>query len=113
MKQGLPVRPSPPVRPRRLGVAEAKSKLSEVLRDAAARPTIIHSRGHDVAVVLAIEEYTQLVADQHPPAAGGAAFLERIEALRARHGGGVDDFEPARLKLELAPPFGRKRSPRR
>jgi len=30
---------------RRLGVAEAKSKLSEVLRDAAQGPTIIHSRG--------------------------------------------------------------------
>ena len=27
----------------------------------------------------------------------GAAFLQRVEALKQRHGGGVDDFEPARL----------------
>ena len=113
MKQSLPARPPAPVRPRRLGVAEAKSKLSEVLRDAANGPTIIHSRGQDVAVVLAIEEYTRLVADQHPAAAGGAGFLERIAALRERHGGGIDELEPARLELELQRPFGRKQSPRR
>jgi prevent-host-death family protein len=112
MKQSLPARPPPPVRPRRLGVAEAKSKLSEVLRDAAAGPTIIHSRGHDVAVVLAIEEYTALVADKLPASAGGAAFLERIATLRAHHGGGVDTFEPARLEIEPERPFARKRSPR-
>jgi prevent-host-death family protein len=112
MKQSLSASHKASVRPRRLGVAEAKSKLSEVLRDAAAGPTIIHSRGHDVAVVLAIEEYTQLVAEHSPAASGGAAFLARIEALRARHGGGVDDFEPARLDFEPARPFTRKRSPR-
>ena len=113
LKQSLPARPAPPVRPRRLGVAEAKSRLSEVLRDAASGPTIIHSRGHDVAVVLAIEEYTKLLADQHPPSSGGAGFLDRIAALKQRHGGGVDEFAPARLALEIEQPFARKRSPRR
>ena len=37
--------------------AEAKSKLSEVLREAAQGPTVIHSRGKDLAVVLAMEDY--------------------------------------------------------
>ena len=42
------------LRTRRLGVAEAKSKLSEVLREAAQGPTVIHSRGRDLVVVLAL-----------------------------------------------------------
>ena len=49
-------------RHRRLGVAEAKMRLSELLRDAAAGPTVIHSRGRDVAVVLAVEDYDRLTA---------------------------------------------------
>lgn len=84
-------------RTRRLGVAEAKGKLSEVLRDAAQGPLVIHSRGRDLAVVLAIEDYERLTAGQQPSKAGGSEFLERIEALKLRHGGGVSDFEPARL----------------
>jgi hypothetical protein len=43
------------------------------------------------------EDYERLAADQLPPRAGGAAFLQRVEALKQRHGGGVSDFEPARL----------------
>src|SRR5258708_5632353 len=111
MKQVIPA-PPPLVRPRRLGVAEAKSKLSEVLRDAAAAPTIIHSRGRDVAVVLGVEEYERLVAGGQPAQGSGAAFLGRIEAWKQRHGGGVDDFEPARLDLKLAEPFARRRKAR-
>ncbi|HJX26442.1 MAG TPA: type II toxin-antitoxin system Phd/YefM family antitoxin [Thermoanaerobaculia bacterium] len=95
-------------RTRRLGVAEAKSKLSEVLRDAANGPTVIHSRGRDLAVLLAIEDYEQLMADQQPPRAGGASFLKRVEALKQREGGGVD-FEPPRLDFTPAEPFARKR----
>ncbi|MEP7125381.1 MAG: type II toxin-antitoxin system Phd/YefM family antitoxin [Byssovorax sp.] len=112
MKQSLRATPPPPARPRRLGVAEAKSRLSEVLRDAASGPMIIHSRGHDVAVVLAIDDYTQLVADHEPASAGGAAFLARVEALRAHHGGGVDNFEPTRLEMKPERPFARPRRPR-
>lgn len=92
-------------RVRRLGVAEAKSKLSEVLRDAAQGPTIIHNRGRDLVVVLSIEEFERLTADQQPPKAGGAAFLQRVDALKQRYGGGVGDFEPARLDFEPAAPF--------
>jgi len=92
-------------RARRLGVAEAKSKLSEVLRDAAQGPTVIHSRGRDLVVVLSIEDFERLTADQQPPRAGGAAFLQRVVALKQRYGGGVSDFEPARLDFVPADPF--------
>lgn len=92
-------------RTRRLGVAEAKSKLSEVLREAAQGPTVIHSRGRDLVVVLAIEDYERLTADQQIPQARGAAFLQRIEAVKQRFGGGVNDFEPARLDFMPAEPF--------
>jgi prevent-host-death family protein len=102
-----------PHKTRRLGVAEAKSKLSEVLRDAAQGPTVIHSRGRDVAVVLAMEDYERLTAGQPTSRAGGAAFLERVEALKERHGGGVLDFEPARLDYVPASPFARKGTERR
>jgi prevent-host-death family protein len=97
-------------RTRRLGVAEAKSRLSEVLRESAQGPTVIHSRGKDLAVVLAIEDYERLTADRQTPRAGGAAFLERVEALKQRHGGGVSNFEPARLDFVPAEPFARKRT---
>src|SRR5258708_35552471 len=92
---------------RRLGVAEAKGKLSEVQRDAAQGPLVIHSRGRDLAVVLAIEEYERLTADQQPSRAGGSAFLQRVEALKLRHDSGVIDFEPARLDFVPEHPFAR------
>jgi prevent-host-death family protein len=95
-------------RTRRLGVAEAKGKLSEVLRDAAQGPLVIHSRGRDIAVVLAVEEYERLTASQQPSRTGGSAFLQRVEALKLRHDGGVSDFEPARLDFVPADPFARK-----
>src|SRR6185436_575076 len=94
-------------RTRRWGVAEAKSRLSELLREAAKGPAIIHSRGRDLAVVLAIEDYEQLISGQVSPEAGGASFLKRIEALKARYSGGVSDFEPPRLEFVPAEPFAR------
>lgn len=92
-------------RTRRLGVAEAKSRLSEVLRDVAQGPTVIHSRGRDLAVVLAMEDYERLTAGQQPQKIGGAEFLQRIETLKQRYGGGVSDFEPARLDFVPVDPF--------
>jgi prevent-host-death family protein len=102
------------VRPtRRVGIAEAKSKLSEVLRETAQRPTIIHSRGRDLAVLLAIGEYEQLIAE-HPGAPGtGGAFLSRIEAVKRRHGGGVEEFKPASMSFRAVDPFSRRRAPKR
>jgi prevent-host-death family protein len=95
-------------RPRRLGVAEAKSRLSELLRDAASGPTIIHSRGRDVAVVLAVEEYERLTAENSAERKGGTLFLERVDALKRRYDGGVGDFAPRRLAFEPVNPFARK-----
>lgn len=98
--------------PRRVGVAEAKSRLSEVLRDAAKGPTIIHSRGRDLAVLLAIEEYELLVAE-HPGGPGaGSIFLGRIDAVKRRHGGGVEEFEPAPMSFRAVDPFSRRRVPK-
>ncbi len=99
-------------RTRRLGVAEAKSRLSELLRDVAQGPTVIHSRGRDLAVVLAIEEYERLTA-QEPSEAGAIDFLRRVETLKSRYGGGVDDFEPARLNFVPAQPFAPEKPGRR
>ena len=95
-------------RTRRLEVAEAKTRWSEVVREARQGPTVIHSRGKDLVVVLAIEDYERLAADQHAPKAAGAAFLQRVEALKQRHGGGVEDFEPARLDFVPSQPFARR-----
>lgn len=61
--------------PRRVGVAEARSRLSEVLRDAAKGPTIIRSRGRDLAVLLALDEHEQLGAE--PPGVIVTADEER------------------------------------
>jgi prevent-host-death family protein len=99
-------------RTRRFGVAEAKSKLSELLRETAQGPMVIHSRGRDLAVVLAIKDYERLTADHQPSRAGGAAFLQRVEALKQRHGDGVSDFEPARLSFTPADPFARRKTGR-
>lgn len=98
---------------RRLGVAEAKTRLSELLRDAAQGPTVIHSRGRDLGVVLAIEDYERLMAAQQSSKPGGAEFLHRIETLKARYGGGVDDFEPARLDFVPVDPFAAEKTGRR
>jgi prevent-host-death family protein len=98
--------------PRRVGVAEAKSRFSEVLRDTAHGPTIIHSRGRDLAVLLPIAEYEQLVAE-HPGGPGtGGVFLGRIDAVKRRHGGGVEEFKPAAMSFRAVDPFSRRRAPR-
>lgn len=102
MKQ---VNPDAVRRSRRLGVAEAKSQLSAVLRDASQGPTIIHSRGRDLAVLLAMEDYERLVAEHEVGRGGGAAFLDRVEALKKQHGGGVDDFTPDRMSFTPVDPF--------
>lgn len=101
-------------RHRRLGVAEAKMRLSELLRDTTVGPTIIHSRGRDVAVVLAVEDYDRLTAEFGGLVRGGGAqFLDRVEARKAHHGRGGEDFEPQRLDLTLESPFARGRQTKR
>jgi prevent-host-death family protein len=105
--------PNPPKaarRPRRVGVAEAKARLSEVIRSLADGPVIIHSRGRDVGALVDIDAYERFVADaegQGRP--GGPAFLDALEALKLRHGGGVEGFDPARAKIVPHEPFRPRR----
>jgi prevent-host-death family protein len=96
--------------PQRVGVAHAKSRLSEVLRHTADGPTIIHSRGRDLAVLLAIEDYERLVTERPAGQGTGAALLGRIEALKRRRGGGVRDFKPAVMRFRAMDPFSRQHS---
>src|SRR5262245_23521795 len=91
---------------RRVGVAEAKAKLSEVLRSIERAPIGIHSRGRDIGALIDIATFERFTAandtDQRP---GGAAFLDAVDAIKQRHGGGVADFEPAPLKIRVGDPF--------
>jgi prevent-host-death family protein len=97
------------IRPhRRVGVAEAKARFSEVLREAVGSPTIIHSRGRDLAVLLAIDDYEQLAAGSARGAATGAAFLDRIDTVKRRHSGGVDQFSPPAMSFRAIDPFSRR-----
>jgi len=100
------VRPLP-VRPRRLSVAEAKAKLSEALRSIRSGPSIIHNRGRDVAVLIDVEQYEQLVAEQSAAHAQTPAksFFDRLEQLKRLHGGGVDGFEAPRIDYRPRRPF--------
>jgi len=109
MKQ--PSSPKParhyPLRPRRLSVAEAKAKLSEALRSIRSGPSVIHNRGRDVAVLIDVEQYEQLILDQQ--AAGAQtpvkSFLDRLQQIKQLHGGGVDAFEPRRIDYRPRKPF--------
>lgn len=98
---------------RRVGVAEAKARFSEVLREVGGSPTIIHSRGRDLAVLLAIDDYEQLAASSARGAGTGTAFLDRIDAVKRRHGDGVDEFSPPAMKFRAIDPFSRRRAKQR
>lgn len=110
MKKVMPLagRSLTPSGPRRVGVAAAKARLSEVLRGLDASPVVIHSRGRDVGVLVDIGTYGRIAAAS-PPRAGGAAFLAAVEALRARFGGGVEDFDPAPAEIVSRAAFGPRR----
>jgi hypothetical protein len=41
--------------------------------------------------------------------AGGRAFIETVEALKKRHGGGVDGFDPAPAVIQPQDPFQTRR----
>ena len=114
-KVTLPVSQEPETRPpalsRRVGVAEAKAKLSGVLRTLAEGPVIIHSRGQDMGALLDIKAYERLAANEPGGARpGGLALVEAIEALKRRHGGGIEDFEAAPAVVVTQDPFRRRRA---
>jgi prevent-host-death family protein len=95
------------VRPRRLSVAEAKAKLSEAIRSVRSGPSIIHNRGRDVAVLIDVEQYEQLVKDNEAAQAQSPtkSFLERVGQLKERFGGGADGFKPPRTSFRPRNPF--------
>jgi prevent-host-death family protein len=96
---------------RRLGVAEAKARLSRVLRSLEEGPVVIHNRGRDLGALVDIESYERLTASgPHADApTGGEAFLRAVEALKLRHGGGVEDFQVPPADLEPLDPFAARR----
>ncbi len=99
-------RPTPRLaRARRLGVAQAKAKLSEAVRRVAEGPIVIHNRGRDVAVLVGMDQFER--SDRPDDDNGGQTFLSQLERLKARYGGGVEDFAPATLQLTASAPFAR------
>jgi prevent-host-death family protein len=82
---------------RRVGVAEAKAQLPEILRTAPRRRTIIQRRGRDVAVVIGIDELRRL-EEAAGGATTGARMLARLASWRDRTGG-VEGFEPVRASI--------------
>jgi prevent-host-death family protein len=82
----------------RYSVAQAKARLSEVLRGAEGTPAVIHNRGRDVAVIVSMADYQRLRAQagQRPT----TQWRGRLDEWRARTGG--VEFEPAPLTLEPA-----------
>jgi prevent-host-death family protein len=98
-----------PGRARRLGVAEAKAKLSEVLRSLPRGPIVIHARGRDLGALVDIETFERLAGDDGPiDRPGGAAFLEVVDALKQRHGGGAA-FDPKPAVIKPHDPFRARR----
>ena len=89
----------------RLSVAEAKARLSEVLRNVDAGPTVIHNRGRDTAVLLGMKAYERLVAAAGDGTTPMTAFLRDVDALKDRLGGGVE-LDVDRVSLTPQDPFG-------
>ena len=86
--------------PRRVSVADAKARLSSLIREAGQRPTVIQNRGHDVAVLVSLAEYERVSALASAPAESRAErFLREVGTLKEELGGGVDDFNPSPLDL--------------
>jgi prevent-host-death family protein len=104
LTRGLPALP----RAKRLNVSEAKAKLSQALRELEGSPTIIHNRGRDVAALISMEDYERLVrAEASESAPNMRSFLDSVDALKRRFGGGATlPFEPASLTPRN--PFGRR-----
>lgn len=98
---------------KRVGIAEAKAHLSEVIRAASEQPVVIHNRGTDVAVVLAMDAYEKLREASVPNDA--ERFLADVALLRDRYGGGADipyervDFTPRNPFEERPKPKARKK----
>ncbi len=99
--KNVPARaPKPRKKPQRVSVADAKARLSSLIREAAKRPTVIHNRGRDVAVLMSIVDYEKasIIASVQPESKA-EKFLREASALRDKLGGFEDDFSPEPLDL--------------
>jgi prevent-host-death family protein len=107
MKQTIS-RPYPAApRTKRLNVSEAKSKLSQALRELDNSPTIIHNRGRDVAVLISVEDYEKLLAAERSTSAPTMrSFVEGVDELKQRFGGGAV-LPPESMTFVPRNPFGR------
>ena len=100
-----------PTGTRRLGVAQAKARLSQVLRSLENGPVVIHARGHDLGVLMDIGTFDRLGShDATIEGPGGASFLSAVDALKRRHGA-VGTFHPKRANLRPQDPFRSRRRP--
>lgn len=96
---------------KRVGIAHAKAHLSEVVRDAAVAPIVIHNRGKDVAVVVGAEEYERLVDAAAARPTAGQRFLDTVNELKEQYGGGYEiPWEPIDFVLRnpFASPGGKR-----
>lgn len=90
----------PRKKPRRVSVADAKARLSSLIRETEQRPTVIQNRGRDVAVLMSLADYERVSALASAPAESRAErFLREVGALKKEFGGGVDEFSPSPLDL--------------
>lgn len=74
-------------REKRMGVAEAKAHLSEVLKTADVEPVVIHSRGRDVAVVVGMATYERLLTAEASAPTAMQSLMADLADLRDKHGG--------------------------
>src|SRR4051794_24498240 len=86
----------PRKKPRRVSVADAKARLSSLIRETEQRPTVIQNRGRDVAVLMSLADYERVSASA-PVESRAERFLREVSALKEELGGGVDDFSPPPL----------------
>jgi prevent-host-death family protein len=89
----------------RWSVAEAKARLSEMIQEAQLEPQVISSRGREVAVLMGMQQYDELLQLKH--ANGPRERLEEFLTVsqQVRSGGGVEltlaDRELRNSPLEL------------
>jgi len=96
-------------RAKRLNVSEAKAKFSQALRELEDSPIIVHNRGHDVAVLVSIDDYERLVSAESSakePTMG--SFIDAVEALKQRFGGGAELLTRP-TKFQPVDPFVQKK----
>ncbi len=77
--------------PKSYSIAEAKNRLSHVVREAEAEaPVELTRRGHPVAMVVSIEDYQRLETPRH-------SVWDAIREFRGKHDMAVLDLDPEEI----------------